>query len=98
MPVPTRTEDDRVDLEDLFQRLAVDSLAADALGGDYDRGQGGRPSSIAEAWYKQHVESALKRDLRLGLWQRTKAKSWFRNVFWAGLRLGLLYDLSTIER
>ncbi len=94
---PTRPHSERVDLDTLFLQWAPESLVADVLSRDYDRGNSSIPSTVQRAFAKLRVEPFLKGQLAFGFWARAKANSWFRNTFFAGVRLGLFYDLATKE-
>lgn len=94
---PTRSNLNRVDFNKLFAQWAPKSLVADVLSRDYDEGNKQFPSTIQRVFFEVRIEPFLKKQLKLGFWTRGKTRSWFRNVFFAGVRLGLLYDLQTKE-
>ena len=91
---PTRDQLETVEVEALFERWAPESLVADFEYREYDRDQKRLPSKIHKICFLRKVEPILKVQLQMGYWRRMMAASFFRNAFFAGAHLGLMYDLS----
>jgi hypothetical protein len=94
----TRPETHRVDPETLLGQFLMPSLAAHTVEGTYDRMNGGIPSAILGHHVASTIRPHLKKVLRLGFWAGGKALSNFKNLFWAGVLLGMLWDTATKVR
>lgn len=91
----TRPETHRVDPEALLGQFLMPSLTAHTVEGTYDKMNSGLPSAILGHHVASTIRPPLKEVLRLGFWAEGKALSNFKNLFWAGVCLGLLWDTAT---
>lgn len=94
---PTRTEISKVDVLSLQQKYMLSVLVADNQLRSYDRDQNNFPSTVAKLLFRRRVEPFLKGALGLGWWKRAKAESFCRNIYFAGILLGMLADMETSQ-
>jgi len=91
---PSRNTINDVNIEELFLSWAPDSIIADSLSRNYNSGNGGMPSKVEKSYFNSEVELILKQSFNIGFWKRSMARSWFKNTYFAGIHLGLMYDLA----
>jgi hypothetical protein len=92
---PTRDRIKEVNPVDLQREWLPQVLIADHSLRQYDKEQKGVPSGLAEYLYKNRIDTLLRGRLRLGFWRIRKARSYVKNLFWAGILLALTADLQT---
>lgn len=92
---PTRSEVERVDIASLLKEWFLSSLIANELMREYSKATNELPRRICEWYFERDVKPVLRGPLRFGFWRVAKARSFFRNLYFAGARLGIQVDLAT---
>lgn len=88
------TSVERIDISALVSRFPGEALGADSRLRSYDLKHARIASTIAVALYEDRLEHLLRDVIRIGWWKRAKSLSFFTNLFWAGILLGVMTDLS----
>lgn len=92
---PTRGDVHRVALERLFEAWLPESLIADRTMKTYSTSANRLPDRLFESYFVKHIKPTLKTQFKLGFWSLSKSHSFFRNLFFAGARLGMHFDMMT---
>jgi len=91
----TRSAIDKVQVASLLKEWFPFSLMASELLSEYSKEANDLPRRIFEWYFDVHAKPALGGSFGLGFWRLGKARSFFRNLYFAGARLGIQFDLST---
>ena len=95
---PTRNHLDRVNTDLLRQSWALEALVADTKMKQYNKELHNLPELCSKWFYETQIQTRLKDVFKVGFWTRSKWQSFFNNLFFAGARLGLYWDLGTKEQ
>ncbi len=95
---PTRKQLDRVNTDTLLQLWALEALVADTKMKQYNKELSKIPELCFESFYETQIQPKLREMLKMGFWTRSKCRSFFNNLFFAGARLGMHWDLCTKEQ
>jgi hypothetical protein len=94
---PHRHRIESVDKVWLYSNFLELSGAADAEMRSYNKDVHGIPEAVFQEQFREGVEPVLKNDLKIGFWKMGKLRSHFRNIFFAGVILGVLADTHAAE-
>jgi len=94
---PTRSNVERIDIDNLIYKWGLQALIADRLMKTYSKKANDLPRRVFESYYYSKIEPILKKQLKVGFWIRGQCRSYLRNLFFSGARLGMLFDLMTSE-
>jgi hypothetical protein len=94
---PTRSEVKVVDVQKLLHDWSLYALVADNLLKDTAQQQSKLTLPLFEHHYRLNIEPGLKKEFKLRFWTVDKCKSFFKNLFYAGILLGRRFDLMTKE-
>ena len=92
---PTRSEVERVDIALLLKEWFPSSLIANELMREYSKAVNELPRRIFEWYFEREAEPVLRGLLRFGFWRVAKARSFLRNLYFAGVRLAMQFDTAT---
>jgi len=92
---PTRDRIERVDIEILWKDYFPKSLLPRRLLSTYDHDCNSLPSAIFDYYFRTCVEPLLRNGLGLSWWKLVRSRSYFLDLFFAGVLLGPMYDLKT---
>ncbi|QEX16146.1 hypothetical protein FRZ44_14380 [Hypericibacter terrae] len=92
---PTRSETGRVDVAALLAEWFPSSLVANELMRQYSKDANDLPLRIFEWHFERDTKLVVRGVFGFGFWRTAKAKSFFRNMYFAGARLGMMFDLAT---
>lgn len=95
--MPTRSNLERVSTETLMQRWQWEALVADNIMKKYSEELHSIPDVFFKYFYETQIHPSLKEISRLGFWVSAKCRSFFKNLFFAGARLGMYWDACTAE-
>jgi len=95
---PSRNQLDRVNTDKLLQSWALETLVADNKMKQYNKELSKIPEACFESFYETQIQPKLKEVLKLGFWTRSKCYSFLHNLFFAGVLLGMRWDLCTKEQ
>jgi hypothetical protein len=62
---------------------------------EYSEAANNLPARIFDWYFDEHARSILRESFGLGFWRLGKARSFFKNLYFAGARLGMQFDLAT---
>ena len=92
---PTRGEMDRVQVDALLSKWFPSSLVADQMMKQYSIDINNLPERIYLWHFANYVQPTLRKHFGFGFWRLGKARSFFRNLYFGGARLGMEFDLMT---
>jgi hypothetical protein len=81
-----------LDTSHLYQKFLEVAGRADAEMRPYSKDLHGMPEDIFQAQFASQVEPLMKGSFSIGFWEMGKVRSHFRNLFFAGIILGVLAD------
>jgi hypothetical protein len=81
----------------LYQKFLVFAGAADAQMRQYNRNRYSMPGDIFQVQFTGHVEPLMKAEFSIGFLKMGKIRLHFRNLFFAGILLGLIADTEVSE-
>ncbi len=94
---PSRPQVYLIDQSILLRSWWLESLVSDTLMKDYNKKLANIPSFVFEAHYALRIEPYLKKPLKIGFMLRSRCYSYLNNLFFAGARLGMCFDLMTLK-
>jgi hypothetical protein len=89
---PQRHRIPTINKDRLYSTFLRASGMADAQMQQYNKDANGIPEAVFQEQFKIDVEPILKRELKVGFWKMGKLKSNFRNLFFAGIIIGVIAD------
>ena len=92
---PTRGDAERVDIDGLFYQWLPEALIADRRMKEYNKEINRLPLRVFESYFSSSIDLVLKEKFRVGFWKRGQCHSFLKNLFFAGARLGMMFDLKT---
>lgn len=92
---PSRSEALRVDVDHLLQEWLPFSLVSDRTMDDYCFAANNLPTRIFDWHFTVHAKPTLSKVFGLGFWRLAKTRSFLRNLYLAGARFGMHFDLAT---
>lgn len=92
---PTRDRIPDLNVSALEDEWSINALVASRVMRDYDKEAGGEPSLVFRSLFNEKIEPYPKNVLRVGIWNRGKARSNLKNLYFAGALLGMIADIAT---
>ena len=89
---PGRNKYEDIDAEALFHEWHLKSLTAGSILSHYHRERDNIPLRVFSKLYKKELEP-LQKELRLGIWRRSRNRAKFKNLFESGVLLGMMCDI-----
>jgi len=82
-------------LDSLVHEWIAKAELADRVMETYSKEANELPLRIFESYFTSKIEITLKQQFKFGFLELSKCRSYFRNLFFSGALLGMLFDSMT---